>query len=763
MKVKVQEFNVPLEMLREQNKCLADQLLQERSSREVQVQAAWGQASEELNRQLDELAQALRAQGADKASWLAAALESLKAAELREISSTALPKLKALLGGQREGQAMEIEGAEGGESILGIQNLREQSLKDEVTRLNHSLSLSRTEVADLQFRLSMQSKRASLLDLLRSEQIGEMAKRLAEDESLRLCFCGGATLESAAKTLGEMRAKVAETPSTLPLQSVDLSVIGALKEEIAELIKVSEARRVDRNSLARMVFSSEFFKDLWAHNKARERYISELEGRLAEYNKVALEISLMRAKETGELREAARVERLRLEKRVEELRGELAAVGGVQPAKGSANVTHPHSSLLIGVTDTPQPHSSSIDTPQTHTPLPYSNLPPIPQPPTTLPPIPHPPTTQSPFSHPPPPPAQSSLSASEFAFSAAVAAELREAGAQLALREAKIAELRAECSRLQAPSDPNDPSFSRPFRHKVHEEIFRRIEALLPDTELGPQWKELEKYVKSREARVASAEKELRVSNDRIAAMIGQLASAYSLVEQRRKESESLKSELEQAEQTLATNLAQTQSERAAARRLSASASSESARLAAELRAAAAAATSRKSALAEAETKLRDLKLQRDVYQQSALTLAEEKSALIGQISTVTGEKELIEKRLQAIEVSQRKLTDQLADNTVTIAQRNAVIEQLVQSVSKGEQGLTSIQIQDFFHTKLELKKLKDRWTCTQCQERDKEVVIGGCYHAFCEKCVDEMYRNRNRKCPLCTNTFFKETLHKLY
>ena len=43
---------------------------------------------------------------------------------------------------------------------------------------------------------------------------------------------------------------------------------------------------------------------------------------------------------------------------------------------------------------------------------------------------------------------------------------------------------------------------------------------------------------------------------------------------------------------------------------------------------------------------------------------------------------------------------------------------------------------------------------CSVCRDRFKEVCLTRCFHLFCKECVDEVVRNRSRKCPLCNDKF---------
>jgi chromosome segregation ATPase len=54
---------------------------------------------------------------------------------------------------------------------------------------------------------------------------------------------------------------------------------------------------------------------------------------------------------------------------------------------------------------------------------------------------------------------------------------------------------------------------------------------------------------------------------------------------------------------------------------------------------------------------------------------------------------------------------------------------------------------------------------CSICNEREKSVVIArpACFHAFCEHCIGERVKVRNRKCPRCAKQFGADDVQKLY
>lgn len=62
-----------------------------------------------------------------------------------------------------------------------------------------------------------------------------------------------------------------------------------------------------------------------------------------------------------------------------------------------------------------------------------------------------------------------------------------------------------------------------------------------------------------------------------------------------------------------------------------------------------------------------------------------------------------------------------------------------------------------------ELNYYKQLVRCSQCNEREKDVVIARCFHTFCKQCVQENLRVRNRKCPRCGKAFGESDVHALF
>lgn len=62
-----------------------------------------------------------------------------------------------------------------------------------------------------------------------------------------------------------------------------------------------------------------------------------------------------------------------------------------------------------------------------------------------------------------------------------------------------------------------------------------------------------------------------------------------------------------------------------------------------------------------------------------------------------------------------------------------------------------------------ELRQLKHRLKCNVCSDREKNVVITKCFHAFCRDCIEGRLKARLRKCPRCQVPFGQEDVKALF
>eukprot|EP00866_Antonospora_locustae_P000958 jgi/Antlo1/958/1063 len=62
-----------------------------------------------------------------------------------------------------------------------------------------------------------------------------------------------------------------------------------------------------------------------------------------------------------------------------------------------------------------------------------------------------------------------------------------------------------------------------------------------------------------------------------------------------------------------------------------------------------------------------------------------------------------------------------------------------------------------------DVDKYKRLLKCTACDRRYKDSVINKCMHVFCQECLDQRIRTRNRMCPSCGEAFSLNDVKRIY
>ena len=52
---------------------------------------------------------------------------------------------------------------------------------------------------------------------------------------------------------------------------------------------------------------------------------------------------------------------------------------------------------------------------------------------------------------------------------------------------------------------------------------------------------------------------------------------------------------------------------------------------------------------------------------------------------------------------------------------------------------------------------------CSVCKDRFKDCAITRCFHLFCKECIDDLLRNRHRKCPACGEKFGQDDVKSVF
>ncbi|AFZ79032.1 hypothetical protein BEWA_018770 [Theileria equi strain WA] len=79
------------------------------------------------------------------------------------------------------------------------------------------------------------------------------------------------------------------------------------------------------------------------------------------------------------------------------------------------------------------------------------------------------------------------------------------------------------------------------------------------------------------------------------------------------------------------------------------------------------------------------------------------------------------------------------------------------------EMGDSLISMSDTNHVFRENEILRRRMTCTVCCESFRDHCITKCGHVFCQKCLNNSIKSRNRKCPQCKINFDKNDTQRIF
>ena len=97
------------------------------------------------------------------------------------------------------------------------------------------------------------------------------------------------------------------------------------------------------------------------------------------------------------------------------------------------------------------------------------------------------------------------------------------------------------------------------------------------------------------------------------------------------------------------------------------------------------------------------------------------------------------------------------------VSKLEAERKDLKERLATARQVAAAVDETDLSPLEIEIRQLKRRLKCSVCNENDKEVVIGKCYHLFCHQCVDNNLKARHRKCPGCGVKFDQSDVHTVY
>lgn len=332
--------------------------------------------------------------------------------------------------------------------------------------------------------------------------------------------------------------------------------------------------------------------------------------------------------------------------------------------------------------------------------------------------------------------------------------------AQLGEQRTQVLDL-TECGALRE-------LLNRKFRHRTHEELFAKLLAASPALEAP--LRELERYVKSREERMAVAERgaksaaeELASARKQLAAVLDQLGRAAERCTQVQVRLETLSRERDDAERGFAAILAERDKTTLELRGELATVRAQAEVRERDLHRREEHLHATRAGMADAHQLLRDEQI-RIAQLSSLLREATQKTeSLAGNQLTLSARNELLEKTLAANEASHLRLREEIASNLQTLAEKNATITHLLEGAAGGNSSLNRVQLEEYLQTQHQLVALKRQATCSVCEERPRNVVLDTCFHSFCDVCVENRFKNRSRNCPLCKASMGRDNVRRLY
>jgi E3 ubiquitin-protein ligase BRE1 len=149
----------------------------------------------------------------------------------------------------------------------------------------------------------------------------------------------------------------------------------------------------------------------------------------------------------------------------------------------------------------------------------------------------------------------------------------------------------------------------------------------------------------------------------------------------------------------------------------------------------------------------------RDDYEDKKRLLAQYKNSYI----EVSGENEGLKEKTAALEKECAEhatevglLNAKLAEATFELGLLTHDRKNLLAVIDSFAEGRSC----EFFN---DIDKYKKLLKCMACDKRYKDTVINKCMHVFCEECLDQRIKSRNRMCPSCGESFSPNDVKRIY
>ncbi|KAE9553392.1 hypothetical protein FO519_003402 [Halicephalobus sp. NKZ332] len=154
----------------------------------------------------------------------------------------------------------------------------------------------------------------------------------------------------------------------------------------------------------------------------------------------------------------------------------------------------------------------------------------------------------------------------------------------------------------------------------------------------------------------------------------------------------------------------------------------------------------------------------KDVLENRVATTKKKKRALEAYRQKITQNNEAKEKRLSELRERYQHLGESYKQNCIKYSEadinvtKKKMASNLIDEELKRAESLS--QRYDVITEGL-YKRYKEMLFCPTCKVRPKDSALTKCYHLFCEQCIIQLFKSRNRKCPECnTRSVIKSKIY---
>jgi len=604
---------------------------------------------------------------------------------------------------------------------------RTQNELNSIKDSNHEYRGLKDEVETLSWKNKILENRLNFIFDIHISDIDKVVENV-QNENFDICYCGGKAFsplkeEVKNKVFSRIPSKIENNHVHEIKETEDNSLkVSQLKKELTDIIELAEKRRVDKLVVGKQILNSNFICGIKAYMNEYHEYIKELEMRIETYNEYLIDIERERVKELERYKLKEMKEKQRLELIINDLNKKIIGL-----EKQSEK-----SKLIKQETPTNTDFHTKID------------------------------------------------ELNQIIKNQAKVIEELSSNTLRSLED-KVLENKKVISylekKLYAFKDHEllDPKYlDKEFRHSTHKRIFEKLYRMSEnDMETINQLKDMEKYIKAREDKIHHMEKKIKKLSEQLdneqsssRALIQEIANTSVAFQKIQAISETQRNDLQTAEENFTKLYRERNDEKISYERKIAELSRDIEFLNGKDNSNLQTIKTLKQQTKHKDYEVNDVN--RKIKDMSNLLnkVSEEKDQLKAELNEKNTEIVILYNKIQATEVSISKLSSQISDNLSVIAEKESIIKSIISS-SRGHDGspedASNIHKEEYFVNKIELKRLRDLLICKVCNVNEKSVVLSTCFHTFCENCVQQKLKSRDRNCLVCMVKINKFDIQKLY